>query len=272
MQEKYFTTGEFAKICNVEKHVLFHYDEIGLFCPAITKENGYRYYSYYQFDTFAMIRTLKNLGMSLKDIKFYLKNRNPRLFLSLLDQKKQDIEKEFKNLEMIRDMIQGLRDGTKEAVTSSEQITLISRDEEILLVSGNLENTTDRSFAMFMEEYIRFSNEHHVNVQESVGSMLTIHNLKRKDYLNFSYLYMPIKQVITEQTIPRKKGMYLCAYHRGPYPLMYRTYEKMLDFADENRIPLGTYAYEDYLVADIAQKDSDGYITRLLLETGLSLR
>ncbi|MCC5429110.1 MerR family DNA-binding transcriptional regulator, partial [Clostridium botulinum] len=35
MQEKYFTTGEFARMCNVEKHVLFHYDDIGLFRPAI---------------------------------------------------------------------------------------------------------------------------------------------------------------------------------------------------------------------------------------------
>lgn len=38
MQEKYFTTGEFARMCNVEKHVLFHYDDIGLFRPAIIKK------------------------------------------------------------------------------------------------------------------------------------------------------------------------------------------------------------------------------------------
>lgn len=44
-REKYFTTGEFARICNVPKHVLFHYDEIGLFKPSIVKENQYRYYS-----------------------------------------------------------------------------------------------------------------------------------------------------------------------------------------------------------------------------------
>lgn len=27
---KYFTTGEFAKLCHVKKQTLFHYDEIGL--------------------------------------------------------------------------------------------------------------------------------------------------------------------------------------------------------------------------------------------------
>ena len=84
MKEKYFTTGEFAKICHVEKHVLFHYDEIGLFKPAVVKENGYRYYSYHQYDTFAVIRTLKRLGTSLRDIKIYLEQRDPCLFLELL--------------------------------------------------------------------------------------------------------------------------------------------------------------------------------------------
>ena len=33
--ELYFTTGEFAKILGVKKHTLFHYDEIGLFSPAV---------------------------------------------------------------------------------------------------------------------------------------------------------------------------------------------------------------------------------------------
>ena len=42
--ELYFTTGEFARILGVRKHTLFHYDEIGLFSPALKEENGYRYY------------------------------------------------------------------------------------------------------------------------------------------------------------------------------------------------------------------------------------
>ena len=41
----YFTTGEFAKLCNVKKQTLFHYDIIGILNPAITGYKGYRYYS-----------------------------------------------------------------------------------------------------------------------------------------------------------------------------------------------------------------------------------
>ena len=40
----HFTTGEFARLCGVSKHTLFHYDEMGVFSPSGRGENGYRYY------------------------------------------------------------------------------------------------------------------------------------------------------------------------------------------------------------------------------------
>lgn len=33
-------TGDFAKLCDTNKRILFHYDEIGLFSPAYTDEKG----------------------------------------------------------------------------------------------------------------------------------------------------------------------------------------------------------------------------------------
>ena len=59
------------------KRTLFHYDEIGLFSPALTDEKGYRYYSENQCDVFFTITCLKELGMPLKKIKDYIDNRSP---------------------------------------------------------------------------------------------------------------------------------------------------------------------------------------------------
>ena len=84
-KKNYLTAGEFAKICGVAKHVLFHYDEIHLFQPAYRDEHGYRYYSYHQYDTFLVITNLKKMGMSLSAIRIYLKQRDPQMFLRLLD-------------------------------------------------------------------------------------------------------------------------------------------------------------------------------------------
>jgi len=55
-RHEYMTTGEFASAMGVSKDTLFHYDDIGLFCPEKVSENGYRYYSIYQMETFDTIR------------------------------------------------------------------------------------------------------------------------------------------------------------------------------------------------------------------------
>ena len=100
--EKYLSTGEFARICGVEKHVLFHYEEIGLFQPVLVLENGYRYYSYHQYDTFVVIRLLRSLGMSLRDIGVYLDQRTPERFLALLREKDRELAREIRRLEDTR--------------------------------------------------------------------------------------------------------------------------------------------------------------------------
>lgn len=267
MQEKYFTTGKFAKICGVEKHVLFHYDQIGLFKPAIVSKNGYRYYSYHQYDTFAVIRTLKELGMSLGDIRVYLEQRSPQLFLDLMEQKYQDVEQEMRQLEKAKETILRLKEWTIEAMDSTEDIRLVSLPNVPLLLSDNIENTTNDSFALFMEAYTRFSVAHHTKAPEFVGNMIRIQNIQSKNYLNYSYLYMPIKKPLKEKCHIREKGIYLCAYHTGHYHELYQTYDKMLSYAQASKITLGNYAYEDYLIADISRKEPKDYVTRILMET-----
>ena len=98
MKDNYFSTGEFAKLCNVNKKTLFHYDEIGLFKPEIVKENGYRSYSIYQLEIFDMIYTLRDLGVPLKEIKSFMDKRNPNSVVELFEYKTNEIENEIKLL------------------------------------------------------------------------------------------------------------------------------------------------------------------------------
>ena len=73
---KPLTTGEFAKICNVKKHTLFHYDDIGLLKPDYYDENGYRFYSYSQLNLFYFI-------LYLYQIKKYYLQGNTFNYISL---------------------------------------------------------------------------------------------------------------------------------------------------------------------------------------------
>lgn len=267
-KNKYLTAGEFAKICNIPKHVLFHYDEIGLFQPEYKADNGYRYYSYRQYDTFLIIMNLKKMGMSLKDIKVFLSKRDPALFLSLLEDKFAEIDSLIDYLKGIKSMMQSMKDSTQEALNhKNDPIQLIPMPQRIILCSDNMENSNSTSFVNFMQEYIQFIKENNINMQQSVGNMISVDAIRKEDYLNFSYLYTPVDIEIPGKTRICTAGNYLCGWHHGPYDTIAKTYQQMIAFAHEQHIALGTFAYEDYMIADIAQMDHNEYITRILIET-----
>ena len=102
---KYFSTGEFAKLCKVHKKTLFYYDEIGLFKPEKVLENGYRYYSTYQLEVFNVIYTLKDLGMPLKEIKEFMDKRTPQNVVELFTYETNEIEKEINRLKRKQEII-----------------------------------------------------------------------------------------------------------------------------------------------------------------------
>lgn len=262
MNEKLLTCGTFAKICGIEKHVLFHYDEIGLFKPAYVNENGYRFYSYRQYDTFKVILALKKIGMSLKDIQVYLDKREPQLFYNLLLQQEKKLKETIDSLLAIEEMIKSYKTYTKIGLEPySDTVYEIELDEVPLLLSENLENTSLKTLGEFMHNYATFIEKHHIATGEFVGMMLNLENIKEGDFSNYSYFFTmtsPDKKNGTFQ-----KGKYLCCFHHGRYELISKTYQKMLDYATLHQLNLGSYAYEEYIIADISVKNKDDYLTRI---------
>lgn len=64
-----------------KKQTLFHYDEIGLLEPEYKNENGYRYYTIQQAEAYSVIDMLKEIGMSLAEIKDFLHSKTQRRLL-----------------------------------------------------------------------------------------------------------------------------------------------------------------------------------------------
>jgi DNA-binding transcriptional MerR regulator/effector-binding domain-containing protein len=95
-----FTIGMFSKINRVTTKTLRHYDEIGLLKPEhVDTFTGYRYYTSKQLIQFHKIITLKQMGLSLNDIREVLdKPEALDLFLKL---KEQDILKNIENQKAI---------------------------------------------------------------------------------------------------------------------------------------------------------------------------
>ena len=65
-----FRIGEFSRLAMVSIRMLRHYDEIGLLTPnTVDPYTGYRYYSAGQLGTVSRIQLLREMGVSLGEIK-----------------------------------------------------------------------------------------------------------------------------------------------------------------------------------------------------------
>ena len=86
--KNYISTGELARVMDITKHTLFHYDEIGLFKPALVDENGYRLYKMEQMEMLDTILILRDLQLPLKEIKKFIENRNQAAVLECFAEKR----------------------------------------------------------------------------------------------------------------------------------------------------------------------------------------
>ena len=265
---KYFTTGEFAKLCNVKKQTLFHYDEIGLLSPEVKNEKGYRFYSYHQFDVFAVIELLKEVDMPLKEIKLFLKNKTPSELIELLKRKSIEIEKKIENLNQIQTIINTKVALTEEALrTDFSQIRLEEQEEELLLLSEPILDCSDREFINSVSQFIDYVYKNELDIGYPIGAVVSKEKLLEEDYDNYSYLYTKtLNDKGSASYYTKPKGIYVVAYHIGDDKNISKTYKRIMDFIDKHNIRLGNYSYEEYILDEIPVSGIENYVTQIMVE------
>lgn len=266
--EQYFTTGEFAKLWGVKKQTLFHYDEIGIFKPAIKKKNGYRYYSYQQFEVFGVISILKEMGMSLQEIKIYLDNRSPEQLVHLFSEKIERINREIEHLNKLKHVMNDKIEMTKRAASlTGDEIELKELEANYFMISPKLDHLNNRGFFDQLSEYMQRDDFSEYAMWYSVGVMIDLERLKNKQYLDYTHFYSRIEDTTKAQTVFLKpKGLYLVAYHRGNYETTYETYERMIEFAEKNQLEFCGYSYEAFILDEISVIGYENYITEIQIQ------
>lgn len=274
-KEKFLTTGEFAALCDVPKHVLFYYDEIDLFKPAYCDDKGYRYYSYFQYETFMMINTLKTLKMSLDDIKIYMEKRNPDIFMNLLNDKEKEIDKTIKHLKKLKKHIEVQKMVAQTGIDYSDtkykegNIFIEELNEVNLLLSGNPNDAINTSFSEFVIEYAKFLKSNNLSAHQKIGTMFQSDLLRLADLdvsSEFTYLYTYTNKKKGKNIYTRKKGKFLVGIHIGTYETLDETYNALLDYVDKNDIKLGKFVYEEYLLTDLSVSSPEQYVTKIIFE------
>lgn len=123
-----FKIGEFARISHTSPKMLRHYDQLGLLRPAnIDERTNYRYYTLEQLEQIQRIRTLAEVGFTLKQIHCILhQNPSAKVFEDLLYSKRAELEGKLHQvqtqLEKLNNHIEQWKQ--QEVIMSTYEITL----------------------------------------------------------------------------------------------------------------------------------------------------
>lgn len=265
---KYLSTGEFAKLCKVNKQTLLYYDQIGLLTPVYKNEKGYRFYSINQMEFFYVIDLLKDLGMSLHDIQQYTQNKSPERFLKLMYQQREEIIKKRQEIEMKEKLIEAKIELMEEASqTDFDRITLEHMPEATLYLSKNIDESTDEEFVEVVSEFITELNESQLDTGYPIGGITKREQVLKGEFTKYSYLYI-------EQPHPREghpyfkavKGDFLIGYHIGDDKTIHHTYKKLFSEMERLNLSLGEYVYEEYVYDTVVHNHKEQFVTKIMMQ------
>nr|WP_207714662.1 MerR family transcriptional regulator [Clostridium tetanomorphum] len=228
--------GEFARLRNITTETLRHYDRIGLLKPIkVDARTGYRYYSILQYEQLGTIKELRQLGMSIDEIKKYFNNRNLTQSFSILKDKHDKLINKIKELQQLEESI-------SEKIKHLESISKLSdfqnivikeiEEREIITFDKSIKNEIDLSYSC-----IELENELKeiapIVASNRFGTMIKQKDVELNKYIESAsmFLFIKDKENIHKNYIKKiAKGTYACMYYKGSISNMEVNLKKMMKY------------------------------------------
>lgn len=264
-----FTTGEFAALCGVTRHTLFHYDALGIFSPAVRGENGYRYYTAAQLDVFQVISVLRELDMPLGEIRSYLDRRSPEALAGLLEEEDARLGEKIRRLKKLRDLVRGRAALIRRAAgTDLEAVGVEDLPRRLLVLTPVPPLFNERTTAESLGRHLGYCRDHGILSPYSVGAVFSRPVLEREGYAAAcTHFYTQVDRPprgAEAQAVPG--GRYLTACHTGGYDTAVEAYRRLLDQAAEEGLTLGERFYEDVLLDELSAAGYEHYVLKISIQ------
>lgn len=259
--EKTFSTGEFSKLLEVNKDTLLYYDKIDLFKPAGTFDNGYRYYTFDQFDQFLAIQSLRAVEVPIKELKTYFDAPNIQDLRQLALEQHEKVAREIQKLQDIQFFLDRTVTLTKEMEEVSFGKVLIQQLPAEPVVYRDEKIDWSLSIEELYEQTTPFLKRLGVKSTAAYGIMYSKEDFLNKEFGVISYLFCRLDYPSAKM---RPAGHYATIYHQGYDEISQtETYNTLLVYLEQEQLALDGDIYEEYLLHSIAAKEEKNFITKI---------
>ena len=258
-----YSSGDFAKLVGVNKRTLHYYNDIGLFCPKEIGENGYHYYTCFQFAELELILTLRKIGLSIDEIREYVTKISKKTIASTMQKQKEMIEASIRQLVVAQDFLERKMERLKLGTEAKHGVIRVcTLPERKIICSAPISGKYDEGdFAVAAEFSLRLKKQFHL--YDSFGSRISIDAInqgKMRNYDSF-FAYCPsCSEDVYDEILP--EGIYLQAFCVGEWGTLPEMYQSILSYAREHRLTPTGYAYEEGL-NELAIQNQKDYVTMI---------
>ncbi len=263
-KNKLLTIGQFAALHGINKKTLMWYDEIGLFCPAVIHpDNGYRFYNYHQSPLLETILLLRELDVSVNEIKNFMKDRSAERLKCLLAEKTAELDQKILHLKAVRQTLYSrYQDMSTLLAMDLSEICLIQKEERCLVT---VEIDKDTPFEKEVELITAETAKYQLGRlhDASYGSMISVQSLLSGDFDDYCSLFIEIPFLKQKKGLHiRPAGYYLRAFYQGRWDKMETRYREILSYAKKEGLKLTGFSYEKGINELVAQQMED-YIVQI---------
>ena len=261
-KDKLLPIGQFAALHGVNKKTLMWYDEVGLFRPAVVNsQNGYRYYSYQQSQTLETILLLREMGVSVKEIKAFMQERSAASMEKLLGEKIEELDREISHKKAVRETLAKHRRNMQTLLSMDlEEISIVEKKGRRLVT---VELSADTSFEKAVEMITDETKKYQLSYlhDASYGSMIAVESLYAGNFEDYPSLFIEIPFPIRRSGLHvQPAGTYLRAFYRGPWEDMDIRYREILSYAEKQGITFYGFSYEVVLNENVVEREEDAIV------------
>lgn len=261
-KDKLLPIGQFAALHGVNKKTLMWYDEVGLFRPAaVNSQNGYRYYSYQQSQTLETILLLREMGVSVKEIKAFMQERSAASMEKLLGEKIEELDREISHKKAVRETLAKHRRNMQTLLSMDlEEISIVEKKgRRLVTVELSAGTSFEKAVEMITDETKKYQLSYLHDA--SYGSMIAVESLYAGNFEDYPSLFIEIPFPIRRSGLHiQPAGTYLRAFYRGPWEDMDIRYREILSYAEKQGMTFYGFSYEVVLNENVVEREEDAIV------------
>ena len=257
-----YKIGEFSILSKITVKTLRYYEKENLLIPAhIDKETGYRYYETRQLIDLSKIISLRQIGMSIKDIKkvqaghdikelleIRKKESENNLYLQHIQLSKINYLLEEKNMESkitFKELPTGIAYYREGVIKDYSELAsfVLATGEECLKLNPNLK-CTEPGYC-----YVNYLDGEY---KESDIKIRYVETVQEKGIENDNIKFMELKPINA-----------VCLYHKGSYNNLRDSYNIILKYIDENGYEITEFPRECYIDGCWNKENEEDYLTEI---------